>query len=514
MREIEFRRAIAWSQRAHSEGCAPMPVAGMRMPRTRHHSSKRSATYLLRTAFVLVTVHSGLFAPSAAAQTPNVPTTIEKPDDAPQAPEKVEVTPVARDEQIRERLSGIMDATRWFSDTTLEVRDGVVFLKGKTDNEDYRKWAEELALKTEGVAAVVNQIDVTTPEAWNFQPARDEFERLLRGVIRALPVALIAIVVLAFAALAGRVAHNLLCRMLKTRVQSNLLREVAARAAGAAIFLLGLYFVLRIAGLSRLAVTLIGGTGLIGLVLGIAFRDITENFLASLFLSFQNPFRSGDLVTIGDTTGFVERLTSRTTVLTNFNGNQVQIPNATVFKSVILNFNSNPNRRDDFLIGIGYNDPIPQAQEVALNVLKEHPAVLDDPEPMVLVDNLGASTVNLRVYFWSDTTKHGFFNVRSSVIRLVKRALQDADISLPDTAREIVFPRGVPVQMLDGQSATTANSDRARKPAEADEVVSPGERNLKSEAADIKEQGRKGWSPEEGENLLKNGSTASSEAKK
>ena len=110
----------------------------------------------------------------------------------------------------------------------------------------------------------------------------------------------------------------------------------------------------------------------------------------------------------------------------------MQVPNSTVFKSTLRNFTSNPNRRDDFIVGIGYDDSITFAQEVALKVLAEHPAVLHDPEPLVLVENLGSSTVNLRIYFWLDGGQHSWAKVKSSVIRLTKRAFQDAGISLPD----------------------------------------------------------------------------------
>ena len=269
--------------------------------------------------------------------------------------------------------------------------------------------------------------------------------------------------------------------------------------------LAGLYLVLRIAGLTQLALTVVGGTGLIGLVLGIAFRDITENFLASLFLSFQQPFREGDLVEVATVTGYVQRLTSRTTVLMTLDGNQVQIPNSTVFRSTIRNFTSNPNRRGDFSVGIGYDDSISFAQEIALKVLAEHPAVLKEPEPLVLVDNLGPSTVNLRVYFWLDGGRHSWLKVRSSVIRLVKRAFQDSGISMPDEAREVTFPHGVPVRMMEGEeTAKPADPARAKPTAEPETVATKGEADLESEAEEIKEQARQSWTP--GENLLSSSS--------
>ena len=76
--------------------------------------------------------------------------------------------------------------------------------------------------------------------------------------------------------------------------------------------------------------------------------------------------------------------------------------------------------------------------------MRAHPAVLGDPEPLVLIDRLGAATINLRAYFWYDGTTHNGFKVRSALIRRVKRAFQEQGISMPDEAREVVFPRGCP----------------------------------------------------------------------
>ena len=315
---------------------------------------------------------------------------------------------------------------------------------------------------------------------------------------------MVAVVVIALSWIFARITVYLLRRGLLERSLSQLLREVLARAGGLLIMLAGLYLVLRIAGLTQLALTVVGGTGLIGLVLGIAFRDITENFLASLFLSLQQPFREGDLVEVASVTGYVQRLTSRTTVLMTLDGNQVQVPNATVFKSTIRNYTSNPNRRDDFIVGIGYDDPIPFAQDVALKVLAEHPAVLGEPEPLVLVDNLGSSTVNLRVYFWLDGSRHSWLKVKSSVIRLTKRAFQEAGISLPDEAREVTFPNGVPVRMMEGEGVLQPG--REKPTAEAETAVTKAEAGLQSEAGEIKEQARKSWTP--GENLLTSSSPA------
>jgi small conductance mechanosensitive channel len=268
------------------------------------------------------------------------------------------------------------------------------------------------------------------------------------------------------------------------------------------VFLVGLYVVLQLAGLTSIALTVMGGTGLLGLILGIAFRDISENFLASIFLTIQQPFRTGDLIEIAGYSGFEQRLTARATTLMTAEGNHLQIPNATVYRSVIRNFTSNPNRREDFVVGIGYDDAISSAQTIALDVLQNHPAVLKDPESWVLVDNLGKATVDLRIYFWLDGSSHSAIKVRSSVIRLVKRAFQDRGISMPDEAREVVFPQGVPVHMVnDAVAAGIAETDLPTG-EESGAISNEAEAGLKSDAAEVEDQARHSRPPEEGENLL------------
>jgi small-conductance mechanosensitive channel len=127
--------------------------------------------------------------------------------------------------------------------------------------------------------------------------------------------------------------------------------------------------------------------------------------------------------------------------------------------------------------------------------------VLQEPEPVVLVESLGSSTVNLRVYFWLDGGKHSWLKVKSSVIRLVKRAFQDSGISLPDEAREVIFPQGVAVRMgEDTRTRAPARPVAATPTAEPEAVSTTAEAGLQSEAGEIREQARKSWTP--GENLL------------
>jgi len=436
------------------------------------------------------------------------------------APAMVDINPVAHDDEISERLRSVLNATEWFNEPGVRVKEGIVFLSGRVDSQELKKWAGDLARNTQDVVAVANGMEVTEPSAWDFSSTRSGLSVLWRDVLRSLPFFIFGLVILALSIGAGTLTTRAMKAFLKSRIRARLLRNVIASGVGVLVILAGTYIILRISGLTQLALTVVGGTGLIGLAVGIAFRDITENFLASIFLSMQNPFETGDLVEISGETGYVQQLNMRTTVLMTLEGNFVQIPNAGVYKSNIRNFTTNANRREDFTVGIGYDDAISEAQEIARKILLEHPAVLSTPEPSVLVDSLGQSTVILRVYFWLNGREHSWLKVRSSVIRLVKRAFQQNGISMPDEAREVVFPHGVPVTMLDRKQAEAADVGPVKRfpdkrpPEELDAVLTSAEAGLYSEAAVIEEQARRVKPLSDGENLLKGASKSAPSGEK
>lgn len=435
------------------------------------------------------------------AQTSSVDSEIESADTT----KEIAVQPGARDTEIADRLTRILEASNWFPGLAVSVREGIVFLDGATETDERKDWARQLALRTEDVVAVVNRIKVQPEISWDLAPTWRELERLANRAQWFAPLFVVSLVILLITWFLARGVAFLARRAFSQRLPSMLLANIVARALTIPVFLIGIYLVLQLAGLTRLAVTVLGGTGLVGIVLGLAFREIAENALASILLSIRNPFRVDDWIQVGEHKGIVQNLNMRTTVLLTLDGNHVQIPNSLVFKSVVTNFSSNPGQRAEFGVGIGYSDSIVEAQDVIIAALRAHPAVLDDPEPAALVDELGPSTVNLRVQFWFDGRSYSIFKVRSSLMRQVKRALQDAGISMPDAAREVVFPDGVPIRRVDAETLPT--TERPTVPAAASEeaesaTISAGEGSLQSEEAELRRQASAADIPEARDNLL------------
>ncbi|MEZ5964563.1 MAG: mechanosensitive ion channel family protein [Planctomycetota bacterium] len=425
------------------------------------------------------------------------------PPSATAAPVSVQVAPTHDDTAIERRLRDILAATGWFRDPSVQVRDGVVTLTGVVDDEAHRAWATELARKTIDVVAVINRQEVDGKPVLDVAPALRELRALARGAVHMAPLLLLAALIVALTVYVAGKTRQLARSAAERRLRNPLLSQMAANTIALPVLLGGVYIALRVCGLTQLAVTMVGGTGLLGLIVGIAFRDIAENFLASILISVQRPFRIGDVIEVGGHQGFVQHVNLRGTLLMTPDGNHVQIPNSTIYKSDIVNYTANPNVRQDFVVGVGYDVAHADVQRLILDVVRAQDAVLAEPEPLVLVDELAAAAVRLRVYFWVNGTKHSAIKVRSSVQRVVLGALLSAHISMPDEAREVVFPQGVNVRLTRDDRTHVVREAPARPPQPQPETVSAGEGDLDSNAEEIRRQADRSRRPEDGANLLR-----------
>lgn len=402
---------------------------------------------------------------------------------------KIDVKPIARDNEISDRIEKILIATTWYENPDVGVKNGVVFIKGKTKTSEHKKWAESLAKNTQDVVAVVNQMEITTSSVLDVKSLisngfKDQWQRFLRSIPILILSGLILLVFWIISFLATTVSRT----YLNSRELHPLLSRVISRGVAYFCILIGIYFILKILGLTAIALTVLGGTGVLGIILGIAFKNITENLLASVLLSIQNPFKNNDLIEVAGVTGYVQGLTIRATLLMTQDGQEVQIPNAVVYQSTIYNFTSNPNRRETFLIEIPSSDSISEAQELALSTLKNHAAILQVPEPLVLVDSLIAGNVVLCIYFWLDGSQYNWQKVKSSAIRLLKRAFQDAGIHIPGAeikisiAREHALSKTDPKQEISNKSQSICEESKI--------LATHAEGGLNSDINDIKKQAK------------------------
>ena len=178
-------------------------------------------------------------------------------------------------------------------------------------------------------------------------------------------------------------------------------------------------------------VDLLAGLGFFSVALGFAFQDILENTLSGILLLFRQPFQSGDQITVMERSGTVAGITIRETRLTTYDGELVVIPNRDVYKSVIDVHTHHERHRVDFVVGIAYENDADEATSEIVDALRSVPNVHADPEPTALVDQLGVSTVDIRVGFWVDSGRGGSMRAKDAAITAVKRRLESAEIEMP-----------------------------------------------------------------------------------
>ena len=131
-------------------------------------------------------------------------------------------------------------------------------------------------------------------------------------------------------------------------VRNVLLRSVVGSLISSMLVIGGLLLALSALKLTQAVLSILGLAGVVGLAVGFAFRDITENFIASVLLGVRRPFQIGDYVTVAGQSGVVKSLNTRATVLVTLEGNHVRIPNAVIFKEIMVNATASPTFRNSF----------------------------------------------------------------------------------------------------------------------------------------------------------------------
>lgn len=288
------------------------------------------------------------------------------------------------------------------------------------------------------------------------QPTFDRLETRAIGWLQKSPLLGLALLTLGFFAFLAKVFARL--EFPYRFLDGPLLQDIGRRIVSTLTMIVGVVFVLELLELTYLLGAIFGAAGVLGIVLGFAFKEIIENYLASLLLGIRRPFASKDHVAINDHEGLVIRLTSRDTILMTLEGNHLRLPNSVVFKAEILNYTRNPMRRFDFTVGLGVEEDMSAAIRLGCQTLSNTDGVSHDEPPFARVEALADSNVALRFFAWVDQGNADWYKVRSEAIRRVKVALDAAGIDMPVPIYRVQLERPSPAERQ-GQIASLRASD-------------------------------------------------------
>jgi small conductance mechanosensitive channel len=335
------------------------------------------------------------------------------------------------DSEIQRFLSRFLPKYPGIREIRVAIDDGVVTLEGRVDDDDSRSEISDVVKLVEGVRLVLNQLntDEEVMTAWQF--AERELNALFDYLARKWILIVLALVIVAVSWLLARLFASRSDILLAPLVRNMLLRSVVGSIISSLLVMGGLVLALGTLRLTHAVMSVVGVSGLVVLAIGFAFRDITENFIASVLLGIRRPFQIGDLVTIAGQSGVVKSLNTRATVLVTLDGKHVRIPNATIFKEIMVNATASPNFRNGFDILIPNEASTADAIDALNRALRETKGILADPPPRALVEALEPNGVRLRADFWSPTQNIDWFQLMSDVKLRAKVALQQAGVIAP-----------------------------------------------------------------------------------
>jgi potassium-dependent mechanosensitive channel len=185
----------------------------------------------------------------------------------------------------------------------------------------------------------------------------------------------------------------------------------------------------------------------LGVGVGFGLQEIVANFISGIILLFERPIRVGDVVTVGDVSGVVSRIRIRATTITNWDKQELVVPNKEFITGRVLNWTlTDTVNRVTVTVGAAYGSDLPKALRLLLEAAEENENVLDDPKPFVMFDGFGADALNLvlRAYL-------GSLDNRGATISALNLAINDkfnaAGINIAFPQRDLHLYTGAPLDV-------------------------------------------------------------------
>ena len=267
-----------------------------------------------------------------------------------------------------------------------------------------------------------------------------QLEKYYVDLAAILPKLIFAIIIFLIFYFVAIRSHKLVRKRLLTRMDDPLLAGFIARLVRIVFIIVAVMIFLKVVGLTDIAAGLVTGASVSAIVVGFAFKDIGENFLAGIMLAFNRPFRVGDFVELNGHEGKVVSLNFKNTQIKTFDGKYIYIPNANIIKNPVINYTIDGFLRYDFVVGVDYGSDVGKAIQIILDELNDIPGILDgDKAPSVSILSLSASTLNLTIYYWLDTFDKSFepLQVKTEATDRVLSALVKQGYYLPGDILEL-----------------------------------------------------------------------------
>lgn len=198
---------------------------------------------------------------------------------------------------------------------------------------------------------------------------------------------------------------------------------------------LGVMLAVSVVGLPTDSLTVI--IGAFGVGIGFGLQNIFNNLVSGLILLFERPIQLGDTIEVGAIIGNVRSIGIRSSSVRTFDGAEIIVPNGNLISNNVINWTlSDDRKRIELLVGVSYSSNPREVREILLNIIENHPEIEADPVPNVLFQELGDSSLNFRMLFW--TSDYGqWVRIKSDVLFQVFDDFKVAGIQIPFPQRDL-----------------------------------------------------------------------------
>jgi len=175
--------------------------------------------------------------------------------------------------------------------------------------------------------------------------------------------------------------------------------------------------------------TLLSAAGIISVVIGFASQTSISNVISGIFIISEKSFEIGDLIRVGDKLGIVYSIDLLSIKLRTLENLLIRIPNQTILSTEVTNITKFPIRRMDIDVSVAYKEDLSKVMDVLKQVTKETPLCLDEPEPLLIIKNYGASGIDIMVGMWFE--KSNYLALKNSAMINIKEAFNREGIEIP-----------------------------------------------------------------------------------
>lgn len=306
------------------------------------------------------------------------------------------------------------------------------------------------AQEEEGGSAL-DKVEEIAPEAVSeaAQTVAGSLEQVWSDFLGHVPFVIASFIVLFMTWVIVALVRRFGSHLFRRTTSRKSLHDLLVRLLTIVIWLLGLLFAAMVLLPGLTPTRALGAVGVLSVAIGLAFRDMFENFFAGILILWRFPFEEGDVIECEGVCGRVESVEVRNTTIRRVTGELVVVPNLFLFKNPCEVLTNRVKRRITITVGIAYGEVVSEAIPVIEKAVGACKTVRDDEQVQVFPAGFGESSIDIEVTWWTGSTPFAIRESKGEVVTAIKKALDDAGIEIPFPYRTLTFKQALKLEGAD-----------------------------------------------------------------